>query len=353
MHYAHSFETSDKAGWQPLIQHLRQVSALAAARGGKFGAGRAAALAGLLHDLGKYSAEFQRYISGNGPSPDHSTAGAIEVGQLLSEHTANSDRIVADLLAYAIAGPSCGSGGPLNNDDILFNGEQLQDSSHIAKKCSVILVRPPVQLAPPVYLLKLENGDFSGPDLNASGEEFSRWYFLPGHDAISQRRVNDDQTGISIDDSAEAGNVRISTIAFSASEMVDQHSTLPSQLASHGERNDFRRIDLAAEPTFGKKRFHDIAPRNCSRMLFQSTIMVDHEIMHRDAFGIFEISISPPPDLDQRCGRETLSERGAKGNVNAGLHKARRDQGPIGRIGRLGLKTLLDRSEDRVPVAWT
>jgi CRISPR-associated endonuclease/helicase Cas3 len=47
---------------QPLDVHLREVSTLAEGYAMKLGLPRCAALIGLLHDLGKYSSEFQNYI---------------------------------------------------------------------------------------------------------------------------------------------------------------------------------------------------------------------------------------------------------------------------------------------------
>lgn len=106
MYYAHSTKNTDGSDWQRLADHLQQVARLAAARGDKFGAGRAAALAGWLHDLGKYAAAFQNYISHRGPGGvDHSTAGAKEVIALgLKE----GDGLMAELIAYAIAGHHAG-----------------------------------------------------------------------------------------------------------------------------------------------------------------------------------------------------------------------------------------------------
>ncbi|MBR1217945.1 CRISPR-associated helicase Cas3' [Bradyrhizobium sp. U87765 SZCCT0131] len=101
MHYAHSTKRADRSDWQRLLDHLNAVARLAAELGNKFGAGRAAALAGLLHDLGKYAQAFQIYIGGHGPSVDHATAGAQQVLKLPIE---GRDRAIADLLTYAIAG---------------------------------------------------------------------------------------------------------------------------------------------------------------------------------------------------------------------------------------------------------
>lgn len=92
MHYAHSTERLDRSDWQPLAEHLRDVAKLAAAFAGDFGASRAAALSGWMHDLGKYAPEFQAYIAGKGQSVDHSTAGAQNVLQFVAVRAARLSR---------------------------------------------------------------------------------------------------------------------------------------------------------------------------------------------------------------------------------------------------------------------
>ena len=68
------------AGEQTLAEHLTSVSRLTAERARKLGLGRAGALIGLLHDLGKSSIRFQEYLRNPAPELrgkiDHSTAGA-------------------------------------------------------------------------------------------------------------------------------------------------------------------------------------------------------------------------------------------------------------------------------------
>lgn len=104
----------DKSHWQPLAAHLDQVAAQAASFADAFGAADWARLAGLWHDLGKYSVEFQRYLASAGGADahleerpeisakvDHSTAGAQHA------HAAVS-RGYGTLLAYLIAGHHAG-----------------------------------------------------------------------------------------------------------------------------------------------------------------------------------------------------------------------------------------------------
>jgi CRISPR-associated endonuclease/helicase Cas3 len=103
--YAHSTPSADKRDWQTLPDHSSAVATLAASMGEPLGIGRAARLAGLLHDAGKYSAAFQRRLTDPTERVDHSTAGAALVGDLTE---AGDDRIVAELIAYAIAGHHAG-----------------------------------------------------------------------------------------------------------------------------------------------------------------------------------------------------------------------------------------------------
>lgn len=71
-----------------------------------FGLAAAAYAAGLFHDLGKYSPDFQRRLNGALAPVDHSTAGArAMMGDLAS---GLHDRLMAELIAYAIAGHHAG-----------------------------------------------------------------------------------------------------------------------------------------------------------------------------------------------------------------------------------------------------
>jgi CRISPR-associated endonuclease/helicase Cas3 len=83
---------------------------MAAEFGSAFGARDWAYLAGLWHDLGKYSCDFQAYLAASGEDEahaaevrgkvDHSTAGA--------RHAVDSLDILGHLLAYAISGHHSG-----------------------------------------------------------------------------------------------------------------------------------------------------------------------------------------------------------------------------------------------------
>lgn len=62
----------------------------------------AAYAAGLLHDLGKYTPEFQKRLTGTETPVDHATAGARAMLEHLAADPEN--KLMAERIAYAIAG---------------------------------------------------------------------------------------------------------------------------------------------------------------------------------------------------------------------------------------------------------
>ncbi len=104
MYYAHSTGAPDKRGWQVLSDHLRNVADIASKFGDSFGAADIAYAGGLLHDIGKYSSEFQKRLEGVDIRVDHSTAGAREARALYPKH-------LSRILEYIITGHH---GGLLN-----------------------------------------------------------------------------------------------------------------------------------------------------------------------------------------------------------------------------------------------
>lgn len=104
MYYAHSTKNPDKSDWQLLRDHLTNVATISGEFAYDFNAGELAYTSGLLHDLGKYSLEFQRRLEDPCIRADHSTAGALEAGK--SYHQS-----YGRVLSYVIVGHH---GGLLN-----------------------------------------------------------------------------------------------------------------------------------------------------------------------------------------------------------------------------------------------
>ena len=105
MYFAHSSNDASKGDWQPLAQHLSEVAELAALFAEPCGYERAARLAGLLHDLGKYNPHFQRRLEGDTTRVEHSIAGAALILALAKNPR---DKAIAELIAHAIAGHHAG-----------------------------------------------------------------------------------------------------------------------------------------------------------------------------------------------------------------------------------------------------
>lgn len=106
--FAHTANSHDK--WHDLREHLESVASLARQFAEPFEAGQWGYLAGLWHDLGKFSCEFQEYLLRQGSEDcqlrelkgkvDHTSAGAKQAVEKVE--------ILGFLLAYAIAGHHAG-----------------------------------------------------------------------------------------------------------------------------------------------------------------------------------------------------------------------------------------------------
>lgn len=134
IYYAHSRKDAMEVEWQRLADHLKNTAEIASEMGRDADISDLAYLAGLLHDLGKYSDQFQGRLRGDRQQVDHSTAGAREVMTLFPKRP---QRDFAELISYAIAGhhsglPDCGSSGDLGESSTLLgrrNRKKLPDYS--------------------------------------------------------------------------------------------------------------------------------------------------------------------------------------------------------------------------------
>ncbi len=104
-YFAH---TREDGQYQRLKDHLNGVAVLSQKFAHTFGMGYLGYLAGILHDVGKYSMQFQERIRGNPKSVDHSTAGAKWTLENQSQTdifgTTKVDHLFAVMLAMIISG---------------------------------------------------------------------------------------------------------------------------------------------------------------------------------------------------------------------------------------------------------
>ena len=154
-YYAHSREGNpDKSTWQPLDEHLRQTAELAKKFAEAWEAGDWGYLAGLWHDIGKYSTEFQDRICAIGGEDahiekatkvDHSTAGAKYAANLLKE------KGFGKAIAYSIAGHHSGLPDGISADSCLRSRLEKKIPSY--ERCPPNILEPiplmlPIELAP-------------------------------------------------------------------------------------------------------------------------------------------------------------------------------------------------------------
>lgn len=108
MFYAHSKEGKPQSEWHTLENHLKATAELAQEFASEFGCGEWGYIAGLWHDLGKYSREFQQMLLAVKDSHietrpgiiDHSSAGAI--------HAQDRFGIAGRIFSYIVAGHHAG-----------------------------------------------------------------------------------------------------------------------------------------------------------------------------------------------------------------------------------------------------
>ena len=106
--YAHSLEGLPPDKWHLLDEHLKGTAELAKSFADAFGSGEWGYLAGLWHDIGKYSEDFQNMLLASADAHietkpgrvDHSTAGAL--------HSTEKFKKAGRIFSYLIAGHHAG-----------------------------------------------------------------------------------------------------------------------------------------------------------------------------------------------------------------------------------------------------
>ena len=120
-YYAHSGSDGKPGDWHRLGAHLRDTGERAERFLQASGHGPLARTAGLLHDLGKYSADFQQRLFGDPKSVNHSTAGALVAVQRYGD-------MLGKMLAFCIAGHHAGLANGVHGERTRALGERLAEA---------------------------------------------------------------------------------------------------------------------------------------------------------------------------------------------------------------------------------
>lgn len=143
MYIAHK---RDDGSEQPLLEHLIGTAKKASCYAKYFGKREMAFICGLLHDIGKYSDEFQDRIKNDGKLCDHSTAGAMVLRSM--------SPAMGNLLGYVIAGHHSGllnggGWGAVHEDGSLYGRmkKEVPDFSTYSREISSDLYPPLTSIA--------------------------------------------------------------------------------------------------------------------------------------------------------------------------------------------------------------
>ena len=117
-YYAHSHPAVGRRDWHRLSVHLQGTGDRAAAFLERLGCADLGRIAGLLHDLGKYTREFQDRLEGEVARVDHSTAGAKVALERYGPK-------IGKLLAFCIAGHHAGLANGVNGGETSALSDRL------------------------------------------------------------------------------------------------------------------------------------------------------------------------------------------------------------------------------------
>jgi CRISPR-associated endonuclease/helicase Cas3 len=343
--YAHSLPERDEANWELLSKHLEEVGARAAEFAAFFGAEEIARAAGLLHDIGKCSDQYQKYIRGKGSSPDHSTAGA----QVAVRRYATDDQAVfGRLIAFAVAGHHAGlADGTGNNAASLdarlakavphYDGWEAQTHG-LSERLRARLPFKPARKSDPGYSLAflgrmlfscLVDADFLATErfyAQATGEAIQRG----GHASLSvlQARLKEYMAGLI--KKAEPGPI----------------DGLRADILAHA------RAKAALPPGL----FTMTVPTGGGKTLASLAFAFDHAAQHGLERIIYVIPYTSIIEQTARVFREALGEDNVlehHGNVDWG-RPLREDPGRADDEGPAGFQKLLRAAENwDVPVVVT
>ncbi|MGG3838311.1 CRISPR-associated helicase Cas3' [Paenibacillus thiaminolyticus] len=284
--YAH---THDIEEWQPLKKHLENVANLSKQHAEVFGAGYLGYLSGILHDIGKYSADFQKRIRGSNIRVDHSTAGAqwISRPEVYREQlgTMGIHKLMARLIAYIISGHHGGlrNYGALDEEGTLCHRLAKRDVPDWVNAWSEIALGVPQ----PMNIRALDPALVTPDCLAWKYSFFGRMLYscLVDADTIDTRNFCNREVKHLL------GSRRVPTIP----QLWERHSNFMSKKLSEAEDtliNDRRRQILAACQRQAEREpgiFSLSVPTGGGKTLSSMSFALKHVIKNRVEYGLRRI----------------------------------------------------------------
>ncbi len=153
-YYAHSHPSVGRSDWHRLSVHLQDTGDRAAAFLERLGCANLGKIVGLLHDLGKYTPEFQDRLAGEVSRVDHSTAGAKVALERYGPK-------IGRLLAFCIAGHHAGLANGVNGGETSALTDRLSAPTPRLDALWETEIALPEPTAPPVVPRDAEAIGFS------------------------------------------------------------------------------------------------------------------------------------------------------------------------------------------------
>lgn len=263
-YYAHSAPRDSAHPWHRLADHLQGTEDRAARFLERLGLADFGRAAGLLHDLGKYTAEFQKRLRG-GPRVNHSTAGAKVACERYPDH-------LGKLIAFAVAGHHAGLANGVNGDRIGALADRLRsDVPELDPVWRDEITLPP--LVPPQ--LQLRDRDSAG----FTGSFLTRLLFS----ALVDADYLDTETYYARIDGAEPERGRYPALDVLRRRLGAHLATVTAK-AARSEVNELRAEVLAhvrglADASPGL--FTLTVPTGGGKTLTSLAFALDHAVRHR------------------------------------------------------------------------
>jgi len=289
-YYAHAYATADRTDWHSLSRHLQDTGARSAAFLEHVGCAELGRMAGLLHDVGKYSREFQARLSGEVGRVDHSTAGAKVA---LDRYGPK----LGKLLAFCIAGHHAGLANGVHG------GETSALSDRLAAKIPKIdpVWQSQIDLPEPTLPdLKLRDAEAAG----FSGAFLTRMLFsaLVDADYLDTEAWFTDQEG------TRPARGMHPTLA-ELSRRLDAHLSTIEASAENTEVNGLRREILRharAKAAEAPGLFSLTVPTGGGKTLTSLAFALDHALHHQKARVIYVIPYMSIIEQTAQVFREAL-----------------------------------------------